>query len=715
MRNGYDIFADESLIIGRVDEVSPSFVTVSVDPEAPNGTSLVHGALQRFPRVNGFVVLPCESGAILAVVTWIGIVENRPSPAGPDMLGLPTPKRRLRAIPLGVLRASDDGEPARLERGALLFPTVGDPVRLPTSLEARSAVPNHDAAPLSGGLSVGLVLGTAPMASHETVAVGKNRLFGRHLAILGNTGSGKSCSLTHLLRESARESARSGGSFRAIVLDLNGEYSNAFDGLLPGVTVRRFAMEPTKDGPDASVAQLRVPYWLWNYREWHAFADPSDKSQAPVLRQALHVLRTSGGGGWPEGVVTLVMGRRVVLDFRSDRIRDMNTAASLSLLENVMNSCSTVARSLGDHSRPALQALHTRLKSVLDKRRDPRPNQQWRFGASGPDLAECGDLIAAFDGVIEQLELPDLGGDVSSIDRPDPFDALNLAQLLNVIAAGTGPDVASWTAPMQDRIEVAMSDHRLRAACGYLEDESLESWLTSLLGNNKQGQISVLDLSLVPASAQHIVAAVVARTLLEALERHRRVGSQVPVVLAVEEAHALMRRGSDRAAPSGTSAMADLCREAFERIGREGRKFGLSMVVSSQRPSELSETVLSQCNSYLVHRIVNARDQDFVRRLVPDDLGELLAEVASYPARTALLVGAAADIPVLVEVAELDPRYRPNSADPDFEGAWRDGADFLVTDLIDAWTPKLPLEEDPPADDWPGDGSPAEDRSVPPF
>ncbi|MDN5746716.1 MAG: ATP-binding protein, partial [Nocardioidaceae bacterium] len=310
------------------------------------------------------------------------------------------------------------------------------------------------------------------MASHETVAVSKNRLFGRHLAILGNTGSGKSCSLTHLLREAARDSARSSGSFRAVILDLNGEYSHAFDDLSPNVPVRRFAMEPTKEGIDAGVAQLRVPYWLWNYREWHAFADPSDKSQAPVLRRALHVLRTSGGGGWPEGVVTLVMGRRIVRDFRGDRIGQMSVTANLSLLENVMNSCKALATTLGDQTRTSLLTLQDQLSAVLDKRRDRRVGHKWTFGAPGPDFEECGGLLNAFDAVIDLLKVPDMGGDVSSIDRPDPFDALNLAELMNVIAVGTGPDVASWVAPMQDRLEVAMSDHRLRATCGYVADES---------------------------------------------------------------------------------------------------------------------------------------------------------------------------------------------------------------------------------------------------
>lgn len=722
MSRGYDQLTYESLVIGRVEEVSPSVVTVAVDVEAPHGTSFAHGTLQRFPRVNGFVVLPCEDGAILAIVLWIGMDEaSAPRTQPPDVLGLPTPRRRLRAVPLGLLRSTPQAKGGvRLERGALLFPSVGDPVRLPTAAEAAAAVPavGRDGADNS---RPGLLLGSAPMAAHTAVTISANRLFGRHLAILGNTGSGKSCSLTHLLRESTRHTAAAGGSFRAVVLDLNGEYGHAFDDLATGVPVRRYTLgddadpDPTQrddDGTAGIVRQLRVPYWLWNYREWHAFADPSGRSQASVLRQALHMLRTSSGGGLPAGVVTLVMGRRIVREFQNEQIAGANTQAGLAALDKVLNSCTAVAGAAPSSAQGPLTALKQTIAGVLDPKRGTSPAYSWAYQVAGPDAAQCQLLASAFEEALTALGVPDIVGDVSSVDSPAPFDATNLVELLGVIAVSSGADVGGWIAPMQDRLAVAMSDQRLVSACGFLEDETLDGWIESLLGAGERGQITVLDLSLVPAQAQQVVASVIARVLLETLERHRRVGPQVPVILAVEEAHALIRRRSESGLADGSSGMAELCREAFERVGREGRKFGLSLVVSSQRPSELSETALSQCNSYLIHRIVNSRDQDFVRRLVPDNLGNLLNEIASYPARTALLVGAATEIPVMVEVAELEERYRPDSADPDFEGAWHTGADLRTAEVTSAWVstednsassacpasaaPVQPFEEEPP-------------------
>lgn len=665
--------------MGHVVEVTPSAVTVELDIEAPHGTSINHGVLQRFPSVNGFVALPCEAGVILAIVLWLGVVDTPAlarSRQDAGVLGLPTAGRRLRAMALGLVRRDSSGE-LRLERGALTFPTVGDPVRLPTGSEAALAVPL-----LRFG---GIPIGTAPMAGDRPVVLSPNRLFGRHLAILGNTGSGKSCSLAHMLRASAMLAIEGGGTFRAIVLDLNGEYGQTFSDLESLMPIKRYTVEPDVGG---NVETLRVPYWLWNFREWSAFAAASGRSQAPVLRQALHILRTSAYGGVTEGVVTVVAGRRVVLQFKSERVPTRDIAAKLSELERIMESCKAVYESAGDSGADELRALYAALKAMLDPKRSSDSRFKWAMGVAGPSLDECRTLLSNFDRTLEALGVPSMVGDVSSIDTPTPFNALDLVQLIELIGVDAGADVASWVAPMQDRLTVAMSDRRMNNVCAYREEEVLEDWIDRLIGTGSSGQISVLDLSLIPSQAQHVIASVIARSVLEVLERGRRVKSVAPVILAIEEAHALVRRRADASLDEVSTGMADLCREAFERIGREGRKFGLSLVISSQRPSELSETVLSQCNTFLVHRIVNARDQDLIRRLVPDSLGDLVNEVSSYPARTALLLGAAAEIPVLVEVEELDERFRPNASDPDFEAAWRDGAPLDAARLAAVWAPE---------------------------
>jgi DNA helicase HerA-like ATPase len=202
------------------------------------------------------------------------------------------------------------------------------------------------------------------------------------------------------------------------------------------------------------------------------------------------------------------------------------------------------------------------------------------------------------------------------------------------------------------------------------KDISLQEWLEAYIGHGKsaKGEISIIDLSLVPPDILFIVVSVISRIIFEALQRYRRQENKVlPTTLVVEEAHNFIKRyDNDVEEISATK----LCSQSFERIAKEGRKFGLGLVLSSQRPSELSQTVLSQCNTFLLHRLVNDRDQEMVKKLVPDNLGSILNELPILPTRKAVLLGWAAPIPILVEISEIPDEQRPQSKDPAYWDVW---------------------------------------------
>ena len=184
----------------------------------------------------------------------------------------------------------------------------------------------------------------------------------------------------------------------------------------------------------------------------------------------------------------------------------------------------------------------------------------------------------------------------------------------------------------------------------------------------QDGPVAVVDLSLVPIEVIHVVVSVLARMIFEALQRYRRKHrKELPTTLVLEEAHTFIHRElTGESAPPASRE----CANVFERIAREGRKFGLGLVLASQPPSEISPTVLSQCNTFLLHRLVNDRDQELVKRLVPDGLGPILRDLPSLPTRRAILLGWAAPAPTLVEVQEIPEDRRPHSPDPAFWSVW---------------------------------------------
>lgn len=403
------------------------------------------------------------------------------------------------------------------------------------------------------------------------------------------------------------------------------------------------------------------------------------------------------------GVLYLIACRRVVQDFQANRVAPIQCSSNLSILRAGQDSINQLPNAA---TNPDLQTLRNNLDSILMKRWN-RSKAAWEFGALMLDYGECATLLADIEAALRSLDLPSITQAPRRTDTPIAFDEQDFPDLLELISVAAGSDVPGWVAPMVDRLRTVLADDLLIQACGYREDESLADVLHSILGSTGS-QITRVDLSLVPSTAQHIIAAVVARLILEANERLRRKGTRLPTLLAVEEAHSLILRRSTGSQDSSESPMTDLCREAFERIAREGRKYGLGLIVSSQRPSELSETVLAQCNTFLVHRIVNYRDQEMIARLIPDSMAGLLAEVPSYPARMALLVGAATDVPTLMMVSELPARYRPTAPNPDFLRCWRTAPEVTLDDLANDWTAGASLTAEP-------DASAASRTDDPPF
>jgi uncharacterized protein len=185
---------------------------------------------------------------------------------------------------------------------------------------------------------------------------------------------------------------------------------------------------------------------------------------------------------------------------------------------------------------------------------------------------------------------------------------------------------------------------------------------------NERGlsSVVVVDLSLLASEVLENVTALLARLILEFLQRLGSEESKVrrgdlPVVLVLEEAQNYIheRRGLEDESIS---------REVFERVAREGRKYGLSLVLASQRPSELSKTVLSQCNSFIVHRLQNPEDLRYFREIVPGIYEQLLGQLPALAQRHALVLGECVRAPALVHMREANPR--PDSHDPRFYQHW---------------------------------------------
>lgn len=177
-------------VIGTVDAVSASEIKVLLEIQAPQNMALNTGVPTKFPRINGYVLIPNEVGALVGMITWIGIEHSKyPSRKGFkdfDLLELPFPLRKMYLVPVGTLSHQDDninGPIYLLDRGVFNFPSVGDTVIIPTAEQEKAILEINDPQAV-------VYIGNAAQNNAIPIKVDPDKLFGRHLAILGNTGSG---------------------------------------------------------------------------------------------------------------------------------------------------------------------------------------------------------------------------------------------------------------------------------------------------------------------------------------------------------------------------------------------------------------------------------------------------------------------------------------------------------------------------------------------
>ncbi|MCA8140192.1 AAA-like domain protein [Burkholderia multivorans] len=659
----------DSLRIGTIDFVSPDEIKVLLDIEAPDTVALNTGTPRPFPRINGYVLVPSDEGHLVAQVEWITVERSQyPKRKGMQDFGLvdlPYPLRKMSLNPLGRLtyEGTHGGtERYSFRRGVDAYPSVGAPVLLPTQNQLRAIVESGD--------NRRVMIGISPLAANAKVMIDPDRLFGRHLAVLGNTGSGKSCSVAGLIRWSMAEAKKARGdddpNARFIVLDPNGEYANTFRDMSK---VRVFAVEADHD---SGIGQLQVPLWFWNTAEWSAFTQASARAQRPTLIQALRSVRdgevdvaATPSHDMRRFLRTLVSAVQIERNAGNPWKGFAQVKGFLGKIEKWRGSLEEDA-SFSDNECAALSALQSKLDELIQARTPTPANKYPHLDFTREEIAQLLELARAAHTAFGGSDT-----DVLPIDADIPREFTGDQLLRSVEANAELLNVSEYVETMLMRIRTILSDSRMKTITSGAGDVTLHGWLADYLGDNQasNGSVTVIDLSLVPADVVHVVTAVIARMTLEALQRYRKInkGKTLPTVLVMEEAHTFIRRYNDDAENQNAAA---ICCQVFEKIAREGRKFGLGLVLSSQRPSELSPTVLSQCNSYLLHRISNDRDQELVHRLVPDNLRGLLRDLPSLPSRHAVLLGWASELPVLVEMNKLPEPQRPKSDDPDFWAVW---------------------------------------------
>ncbi|WP_367682856.1 ATP-binding protein [Maritimibacter alkaliphilus] len=296
------------------------------------------------------------------------------------------------------------------------------------------------------------------------------------------------------------------------------------------------------------------------------------------------------------------------------------------------------------------------------------------------------------------------------LDTPLPFDiryVLDHANLLNTEMVDTGEVYAASNKAKAgqpkltqgslhgrltnfvNRLENKINDRRLDFFLGENSKSiSFEETLRSILGYSadKHNNVTVIDLSGVPFEVLSITVSLISRLIFEhgyfykrlrcAANPKEEINNDAPILLVYEEAHKYV--------PTSELSKFRASKMSIERIAKEGRKYGVTLLLASQRPSEISETIFSQCNNFIAMRLTNPVDQGYVRKLLPDSLGTLIDKMPGFKQGEALLVGEAVALPSVVQIEKCT--VAPASTDIPYWDLWQqEWKDLAIDKIRDEW------------------------------
>jgi DNA helicase HerA-like ATPase len=224
-----------------------------------------------------------------------------------------------------------------------------------------------------------------------------------------------------------------------------------------------------------------------------------------------------------------------------------------------------------------------------------------------------------------------------------------------------------------NRLENKINDKRLDFLLGErAKNITFEETLKQLIGYNKKSNVTIIDLSGVPFDVLSITVSLISRILFDygyyykrlrySVNQDEKINNDIPLLLVYEEAHKYV--------PTSDLVKYRASKNSIERIAKEGRKYGVTLLLASQRPSEISETIFSQCNNFIAMRLTNPNDQNYVKKLLPDTLGNLIDSMPSFKAGEGLLIGESIILPSIVQIDEC--KKPPSSNDIPYWKLWKE-------------------------------------------
>ena len=467
-----------------------------------------------------------------------------------------------------------------------------------------------------------LTIGKSVIFPDYDVKINIDKFFGFHFAVFGNTGAGKSNTVARILQNVFVKDHYSAKGAKFVIIDSNGEYNKAFSKLNEiNQDIKHSLMIADED----SDSKFEIPVWALSADDWATLLHASEKTQMPVLKRAIDIARVFYSS-----------------DETNQELR--NHILASTLLGIIQSSDSSPSKS--DKLKAIVTKFGTNeinMDSDLSNSKTLRQSMNINYGSMPDEEAVISFLSNHLN---QELITENITRSMVPYSLEDFSQAVEFATLYE--GSISSQRIQEYTATLMTRLNTIQEgiQGRILSRTTY---NTIDDYIDMLLGEN---QIVDLDISTLDDASAEVVTKVLAKLLLDYLKR-REIKADSPINFIIEEAHRFIKNEANYGAVGYN---------IFERIAKEGRKFGMLLGISSQRPSELSKTVVSQCSNFIVHRVQNPDDLQYISRMVPYINQNMIERLTYLQTGNALVFGSAINLPTLTKFSQANPTTDSDNA-----------------------------------------------------
>lgn len=484
-----------------------------------------------------------------------------------------------------------------------------------------------------------LYLGHSAIYPEKNVYIDINQFFSNHAAIFGNTGSGKSCSVARIVQNIFLNKQFLSYNANLFIFDAYGEYKNAFkvlNQINPNYQYKFITSNPI----DSDDVQLNIPVFLLTIDDICLLLQADNHHQYTIVERMLKLAKLFSKD---DEETKKLKNHLIAKAIMSVLFSNQNAAGKKNDIFTIINDCST----------PEFN-VNTDIQGIGYTRKFSECFGIDRNGEFGESVLINEYLLKFID---DELE--------SKIDVPtDAFytlDDLERALSFTLIGDGfLGNRIMQDNAViMQVRLH-SLNNSSNRKFFSFKEYITIDNYISSLIiHNNRRSQIININLEDVDDNLAKTIVKIFSKMIFD-FAKKRRVRAAIPFHLFIEEAHRYVVNDNDHFL---------LGYNIFERIAKEGRKYGVMLDLVSQRPVEISETVIAQTSNFCILKMTHPRDLDYINKMLPNISGDIIEKLTSLQSGTMVAFGSAFKIPVIVKMDMPNPA--PYSSNCDVLFRWK--------------------------------------------